>query len=137
MVEAQHIHPLDGVVFRITDRQGYQATERWTLNLAEQARLEALINRVKPPLPVDWPEAETGQPLPVHSLLLTPFRYPPHPLRTGRDSVHPIPGNSSMPLGRWRKCCRESVSRPAVAGRLTFASFGQSQVVSLAREPQA
>lgn len=104
VVEAQHIHPLDGVVFRITDRQGYQATERWTLNLAEQARLEALINRVKPPLPVDWPEAETGQPLPVHSLLLTPFRYPPHPLRTGRDSVHPIPGNSSMPLGRWRKC---------------------------------
>jgi hypothetical protein len=77
VVEAQHIQPLDGVVFRITDHQGYQATERWTRNLAEQVRLEALINSVKPPLPVDWPEAETGQPLPVHSLLLTPFRYPP------------------------------------------------------------
>jgi hypothetical protein len=77
VVEAQHIQPLDGVVFRITDHQGYQATERWTRNLAEQARLEALISRAKPPLPVDWPEADTVRPLPVHSQLLTPFRYPP------------------------------------------------------------
>jgi ribulose-5-phosphate 4-epimerase/fuculose-1-phosphate aldolase len=64
-------------VFRITDQQGYQATERWTRNLAEQARLEALITTVKPPLPVDWPEADAGRPLPEHQLLLTPFRYPP------------------------------------------------------------
>jgi hypothetical protein len=77
VVDAQHIQPLDAVVFRITDHQGYQATECWTRNLAEQARLEALINGVKPPLRVDWPEAWASQPLPVHALLLTPFRYPP------------------------------------------------------------
>jgi len=77
VVSPEHLVPLDGVVFRITDRQGYQATERWSRSLAEQARLEALITRVKPPLPVDWPEADAGRPLPEHRLLLTPFRYPP------------------------------------------------------------
>ena len=77
VVRPEHLEPLAGAVFRITDQQGYQATERWTRNLAEQARLEALITRVKPPLPVDWPEADSGRSLPEHRLLLTPFRYPP------------------------------------------------------------
>ena len=58
VVRPEHLEPLAGAVFRITDQQGYQATERWTRNLAEQARLEALITSVKPPLPVDWPEAD-------------------------------------------------------------------------------
>lgn len=58
--------PLAGSVVRITDRQGYQASERWTDSLQDQARLEALIDTVKPPAPV-------GQ----HRLLTTPFRYPP------------------------------------------------------------
>lgn len=51
---------------RITDRQGFQASERWTDSLRDQARLEALIDTLKPPAPV-------GQ----HRLLSTPFRYPP------------------------------------------------------------
>ena len=65
-----HLQPLTGAVVRITDRQGYQASERWTDSLQEQARLEALIDTVKPPAPA-------GQ----HRLLTTPFRYPP--LRSG------------------------------------------------------
>ena len=65
-----HFRPLAGPVVRITDRQGYQATERWTNSVGEQARLEALIDNVKPP-------ALPGQ----HRLLTTPFRYPP--LRSG------------------------------------------------------
>lgn len=65
-----HLQPLTGPVVRITDRQGYQASERWTDSLQEQARLELLIERVKPPAP-------PGQ----HRLLTTPFRYPP--LRSG------------------------------------------------------
>ena len=64
------IQPLAGSVVRITDRQGYQASERWTDSLQEQVLLEALIERVKPPTP-------PGQ----HRLLTTPFRYPP--LRSG------------------------------------------------------
>lgn len=36
-----------------------------------------LITTVKPPLPVDWPDADAGRSLPEHRLLLTPFRYPP------------------------------------------------------------
>ena len=64
------IQPLAGSVVRITDRQGYQASERWTDSLQSQVLLEALIERVKPPAP-------PGQ----HRLLTTPFRYPP--LRSG------------------------------------------------------
>jgi hypothetical protein len=59
-----------GVVVRITDRQGYQASERWTDSLQDQAWLEALIETVKPPAP-------QGQ----HRPLTTLFRYPP--LRSG------------------------------------------------------
>jgi hypothetical protein len=44
VVSPEQLVPLDGVVFRITDHQGYQATERWSRNLAEQVRLEALIS---------------------------------------------------------------------------------------------
>ena len=65
-----HLQPLSGAVVRITDRQGCQASERWTDSLQEQARLEALIDTVKPP-------AQPGQ----HRLLTTPFSYPP--LRSG------------------------------------------------------
>jgi hypothetical protein len=65
-----HLLPLAGAVVRITDRQGYQASERWTDSLQDQARLDDLIDTVKPPAPV-------GQ----HRLLTTPFRYPP--LRSG------------------------------------------------------
>jgi hypothetical protein len=68
---------LQGVVHRITDRQGQSGTADLVDGLREQARLEQLIETVKPPIPSDWPEARDGRPLPSHRLLLTPFRYPP------------------------------------------------------------
>lgn len=69
--------PLGGVVHRITDRQGQSGTADLVDGLREQARLEQLIEGVKPPIPSDWPEAGERRPLPSHRLLLTPFRYPP------------------------------------------------------------
>lgn len=68
---------LAGAVHRITDRQGESGTADLVDNLREQARLEQLIDGVKPPVPSDWPEAGDRRPLPFHRLLLTPFRYPP------------------------------------------------------------
>jgi hypothetical protein len=68
---------LGGVVHRITDRQGQSGTADLVDGLREQARLEQLIEGVKPPMPSDWPEAGERGPLPSHRLLLTPFRYPP------------------------------------------------------------
>ena len=64
------------VVHRITDRQGQSGTADLVDGLREQARLEQLIEGVKPPIPSDWPDAGKRGPLP-HRLLLTPFRYPP------------------------------------------------------------
>ena len=69
--------PLSGSVVRITDRQGESGTSDLVDGLLEQARLEQLIDTVKPPIPCDWPEASAGRPTPSHPLLLTPFRYPP------------------------------------------------------------
>lgn len=67
---------LGRVVHRITARQGQSGTADLVDGLREQARLEQLIEGVKPPIPSDWPEAGKRGPLP-HRLLLTPFRYPP------------------------------------------------------------
>jgi hypothetical protein len=61
------------------DHQGESGTAVLVDGLLEQARLEQVIDGVKPPIPSDWPEAEEGRPLPTHLLLLTPFRYPPLP----------------------------------------------------------
>lgn len=69
--------PLSAPVHRITDRQGESGTADLVAGLREQARLEQLVEGVKPPIPSDWPEAKDGRPLPSHLLLLTPFRYPP------------------------------------------------------------
>ena len=74
---AAPLSPLRGAVHRITDRQGESGTADLVDGLREQARLEQLIEGVKPPIPSDWPEAGDGRPLPSHRLLLTPFRYPP------------------------------------------------------------
>ena len=68
---------LNGAVHRITERQGESGTTGLVDGLREQARLEQLIEAVKPPIPSDWAEAVDGRPLPSHRLLLTPFRYPP------------------------------------------------------------
>ena len=72
---AAPLSPLRGAVHRITDRQGESGTADLVDGLREQARLEQLIEGVKPPIPSHWPEAGDGRPLPSHRLLLTPFRY--------------------------------------------------------------
>jgi hypothetical protein len=56
-------------VLRLVESQEQVATQRLVGNLAEQALLEALLERSKPPLPA----AARG----LHYLLATPFRYPP------------------------------------------------------------
>lgn len=65
-------------VLRLVESQEQVATQRLVGNLAEQALLEALLERSKPPLPA----AAHG----LHYLLATPFRYPPlrHGSRFGR-----------------------------------------------------
>lgn len=75
--QAAPLVPLSGAVVRITDRQGESGTADLVEGLLEQARLEQLIETVKPPIPCDWPEASESRPMPSHPLLLTPFRYPP------------------------------------------------------------
>lgn len=60
---------LDGVVLRLVEQQGAQATRRITDSLDEQAWLEDFLEASKPELP-------SAEECPVrHRLLLTPFRY--------------------------------------------------------------
>jgi hypothetical protein len=76
--EGLHPAPLGGELLRIVESQQQVATLNRVDDLAEQALLEALIERSKPPLP-----AGTER---LHYLLATPFRYPPlrHGSRFGR-----------------------------------------------------
>ena len=68
-VDLQSLTSLDGVVLRLVEQQGAQATRRITDSLDEQAWLEDFLEASKPNLP----DAEE---CPVrHRLLLTPFRY--------------------------------------------------------------
>lgn len=60
---------LDGVVLRLVEQQGAQATRRTTDNLDEQAWLEDFLEASKPELPSAEECAVR------HRLLLTPFRY--------------------------------------------------------------
>jgi hypothetical protein len=71
---------LDGTVLRLVESQEQVATNSLVRTLAEQALLEDLLERTKPPMPV----AATQ----LHYLLATPFRYPPlrHGSRFGRRS---------------------------------------------------
>ncbi len=69
-VDLAAITTLDGVVMRLVEQQGAQATRRITDSLDEQAFLEDFLEASKPELP-------NAQECPVrHRLLLTPFRYP-------------------------------------------------------------
>jgi hypothetical protein len=72
------IAPLAGELLRIVESQQQVATLALVDDLAEQALLEELLERAKPPLP---PGTER-----LHYLLATPFRYPPlrHGSRFGR-----------------------------------------------------
>lgn len=65
----QALTRLEGVVMRLVEQQGVQATRRITNSLSEQAWLEAFLEESKPELP-DPKECPLR-----HRLLLTPFRY--------------------------------------------------------------
>lgn len=69
VVDGDAVTPLDGVVLRLVEHQGAQATRRITDNLNEQAWLEDFLEQSKPELP-DPRECPQR-----HRLLLTPFRY--------------------------------------------------------------
>jgi hypothetical protein len=67
-VDLAAITTLDGVVMRLVEQQGAQATRRITDSLDEQAWLENFLEAIKPELPA-------AQECPVrHRMLLTPFR---------------------------------------------------------------
>jgi hypothetical protein len=68
-VDLQALARLDGVVLRLVEQQGAQATRRTTDSLAEQAWLEDFLEASKPELPSSEECAVR------HRLLLTPFRY--------------------------------------------------------------
>jgi hypothetical protein len=67
--ETMHIGPLGGELLRMVESQQHIATISLVDDLAEQALLEELIERSKPPL-----RSGTER---LHYLLATPFRYPP------------------------------------------------------------
>ncbi len=66
---AEQIAPLAGTLFRLVESQAQVATLHYVDTLAEQALLEEMLEKVKPPYPADADE--------LHYLLKTPFRYPP------------------------------------------------------------
>lgn len=68
-VDFKALAQLDGVVLRLVEQQGAQATRRTTNSLDEQAWLEDFLEASKPELPSAEECAVR------HRLLLTPFRY--------------------------------------------------------------
>jgi len=65
------LRTLQGRPWRVVEAQHVVSTRKLVDTAAEQALLEELLERVKPPLP---PEPEVRG---LHYLLVTPFRYPP------------------------------------------------------------
>ena len=61
--------PLEGTIYRLVESQEQVATNALVATFAEQALLEDLLERSKPPLPQGSSR--------LHYLLATPFRYPP------------------------------------------------------------
>ena len=68
-VDLKALVQLDGVVLRLVEQQGAQATRRTTDSLDEQAWLEDFLEASKPELP------SAEECAVQHRLLLTPFRY--------------------------------------------------------------
>jgi len=71
---------LDGTVLRLVESQEQVATNSLVRTLAEQALLEDMLEKTKPPVPFEARQ--------LHYLLATPFRYPPlaYGSRFGRRS---------------------------------------------------
>lgn len=99
---ASEARPWAGLAWRVVEAQHVAATMKLVDDAAEQAVLEALLERAKPPLPA---EAED-----LHYLLATPFRYPPLP-RGSRFRAAGEPGvfygaarmaTACAELGYWR-----------------------------------
>jgi hypothetical protein len=63
--------PLRGTVLRLVQQQGIDSLAPLADDLSQLARLEALVDASKPPLDV------LGSEGPNHTLITTPFRYPP------------------------------------------------------------
>lgn len=63
--------PLRGTVLRLVQQQGIDSLAPLANDLSQLARLEALVDASKPPLDVPGSEG------PTHTLITTPFRYPP------------------------------------------------------------
>ena len=84
--------PLRGTLVRLIENQEQVATQGLVDTLAEQALLEELLERSKPPRP---PGTER-----LHYLLATPFRYPPlrHGSRFGaREDPSLFYGSRQLP----------------------------------------
>jgi len=100
---------LQGTVLRLVQQQGINSLEPLVDNLEQLARLEAMVETSKPPLPAAGPDT------PSHPLLTTPFRYPPlrHGSRFGsRQFKRMFYGSRrSAAAKRCSRCC----SMPAEA----------------------
>ena len=66
--------PLEATAWRAVEDQSRLVTTQFTESLADQARLEELIDEVKPKQPAF---SGAGPDQVLHPLLRTPFRYPP------------------------------------------------------------
>jgi hypothetical protein len=73
LVEATPEVELEGTVVRLVQQQGIDSLGPLVDTLEQLARLEALVERSKPPRGQDLPAS------PSHPLPITPFRYPPLP----------------------------------------------------------
>lgn len=63
--------PVSGLCWRVVEGQHHVSTLALLDNVAEQARLEQLLEATKPPLPLECRD--------LNYLLFTPFRYRPYP----------------------------------------------------------
>jgi RES domain len=71
MQRARRFDPYDGTVWRMVEGQHVVATLQLVDSLAEQAVLEAVLERTKPPVPPDCAH--------LHCLMYSPFRYGRYP----------------------------------------------------------
>jgi len=81
---ADHAHRVSGACWRIVEGQHHVSSLALVDSLAEQQRLEELIEATKPTLPVECRD--------LHYLLSTPFRYRPYPMGSRFRRAGPTPG---------------------------------------------
>lgn len=118
--------PLRGALVRLIENQEQVATRNLVDTLAEQARLEELLERSKPPSPPGTSR--------LHYLLATPFRYPPlsHGSRFGsRREPSLFYGSRQLPAALaegayYRFVFWYGMTTPPQSGQLTtqHTSFG-------------